>query len=601
MARTIQICSPLSCVTPLSRATALLAAAALSLPLLAGCANSASEQDGKAMAATAGVSARTSPLGYYLSGRLARDEQDAVRAADFYNIALAADPGNQTLLQRTMVMMLAEGRVPRAMELAKRRIAHQDDAAMARLILATDAIRTNDLSVARMHLQRASQADYMSLLQPLLLAWVEAGDNQFDKAKQALDQLNSRTVFAPFRTYHTALVSDFAGHDKIAAAAFAETLKSSARRVTRVTLHYGGFLSRSGQQDKAEALFDSFLTRVPGNPVISDARDQLRQGKSLLPPVNSVADGVAEAFLSAGFAITGTRGSETARIYSHLALHLRPDLGAARMLLAEVLEGQERFEDAITAYGKIPKNSSYHWNARIRTAANMNNLDRIDETVALLRSMAKERPDDTSALITVARILRSQDRFEEAIAAFGEVFARIGSLEQRHWSLLYERGIALERSKQWKAAEADFLKALEFRPDEPRVLNYLGYSWIDQGLNLDRAREMIEKAVSKRPNDGYVVDSLGWVYYRLGQYDEAVKHLERAVELRPQDPIINDHLGDAYWRAGRKLEAKFQWSHAIDLGAEKKSIPGILDKLSNGLGPPEALGHGKGNKSKNGD
>ncbi|MDP7546983.1 MAG: tetratricopeptide repeat protein [Alphaproteobacteria bacterium] len=594
MARTIQICSPLP------RATALLAAAALSLPLLSGCANSAPEGSGKAMAASAGGPARTSPLGHYLSARLARDEQDTVRAADFYDIALAADPDNQALLQRTMVMMLAEGRLPRAIELAERRIVHQDDAAMARLILATNAIRAGDLSAARMHLQRSSRGNYMSLLQPMLLAWVEAGDDQFDRAKKALDQLRSRAVFAPFRTYHTALISDFAGYDEIAAAAFAEALKSSARRVTRVTLHYGGFLSRSGQRDKAVALFDGFLKRVPGNPVISHARDQLRRGKAILPPVNSVAEGVAEAFLSAGFAITGARGSETARIYSHLALLLRPDLGAARMLLAEVLEGQERFEDAIAVYGEIAEDSSFHWNARIRTAANMNNLDRIDETVALLRGMAKERADDTSALITVARILRSQDRFEEAIAAFGEVFERVGTLEQRHWSLLYERGIALERSKQWKAAEADFLKALEFRPDEPRVLNYLGYSWIDQGLNLDRARAMIEKAVSKRPNDGYVVDSLGWLFYRLGQYDEAVKHLERAVELRPQDPIINDHLGDAYWRAGRKLEAKFQWSHAIDLGAEEESIPGIQAKQSNGLGPPEALGRDKGNKSKNG-
>lgn len=594
MARIIQICDPLP------RLAALPAVAALSLALVSGCANSAPEGNGKAMEATAGAPGRSSPLGHYLSARLAHDEQDTARAADFYTISLAADPNNQALLHRTMVMTLVEGRVRSAIKLAKRRIGQQDNAAMARLILATDAIGTGDLSAARMHLLRSSRAEYMSLLQPLLLAWVEAGDDQFDTAKQTLEQLRSRAVFAPFRAYHTALISDFAGHDGMAAAAFEETLKSSARRVTRVTEHYGGFLSRSGHRDEALALFDRFLARLPGNPMIGHARDQLRENKMLMPPINSVAEGVAEAFLSAGFAITGAQGSETARIYAHLALLLRPDLDAARMLLAEILESQGRFDDAIAVYGQIAESSSFHWNARIRTAANMNSLDRIDETIALLRSMAKERPDDTSALITAARILRSQERFDETIDAFGEVFARIGTLEKRHWRLLYERGIALERSKRWKAAEADFLKALEFRPDEPRVLNYLGYSWIDQGLNLERARGMIEKAVSKRPNDGYVVDSLGWVFYRLGQYDEAVKHLERAVELRPQDPIINDHLGDAYWRAGRKLEANFQWSHAIALGAEEESIPGIQAKLSNGLGPPEALGGDKAGKSENG-
>lgn len=593
MAPTIQICN-------LVPRVAVSLAVALSLPLLSACANSAPDGDGKAMQTAAKGGARLSPLGHYLSARLARDERDTARAAEYYDVALAADPDNQTLLQRTMVLMLSEGRVGRAAELAERRIAHQSNAAMARLILATNAIRAGDLATARTHLQESSKADYMSLLQPLLMAWVQAGDNQYDQAKKTLDQLRSRTVFAPFRTYHSALVSDFAGYDEAAALAFEETLKSSARRVTRVTLHYGGFLSRTGQRDRALELFDGFLKRNSANPVIVRARDRLLRDEAMLPPVTSVADGVAEAFLSAGFAITGTRGSETARIYSHLAMLLRPDLDAARMLLAEVLEGENRFEDAIAIYRQIAASSPFHWNARIRTAANMNSLERIDETVTLLRKMAKERPDDTSALITVARILRSQDRFDEAIEAFGEVLKRVGELDQRHWSLLYERGIALERSKRWKAAEADFLKALEFRPDEPRVLNYLGYSWIDQGLNLERARNMIEKAVAKRPNDGYVVDSLGWVFYRLGQYEEAVKHLERAVELRPQDPIINDHLGDAYWRAGRKLEANFQWSHAIDLGAEKKLIPAILEKQANGLGPAKVLGGDKAKANESG-
>jgi tetratricopeptide (TPR) repeat protein len=274
------------------------------------------------------------------------------------------------------------------------------------------------------------------------------------------------------------------------------------------------------------------------------------------------------------------------------------------MLLAEVLESEQRYEDAIAAYELVPRESAYYWNARIRIASNMTNLDRIDETVSLLRGMAAERPDDTSALLTVARVLRSQDRFQETIATYDEILKRIrvhtDELGKQHWVLLYERGVAHERAKQWPAAEADFLEALELRPDEPRVLNYLGYSWIDQGVNLDRAREMIEKAVSKRPNDGYVVDSLGWVFYRLGKYDEAVKHLERAVELRPQDPIINDHLGDAYWRAGRKLEARFQWSHALDLGAEEDLIPEIRAKQVNGLGPAVPLGQGNGGKSDSG-
>ncbi len=599
MDRTIQICSRIfRLLARTMKPAALLTAAAL--PMLASCAGAAPENNAAGKAAGMAATPRPSPLGHYLSARVASDQMDASRAADFFDIALAASPDNQVLLHRTMVLMLAEGRIQRALELAERRIAKKGDAAMARLILAVNAIQSGDLVAARRHLKKSSRKSYMALLQPMLLAWVDAGDNQYDSAVETIGKLHSRAAFTPFRSYHTALISDFAGHEAAAAAAFKETLKSEARRVTRVTLNYGGFLSRSGRRDEALALFDGFLKRLPSNPVIGRAREKLQQGEVLWPPMTSVADGVAEAFLSAGFAIAGARGGETARIYAHLALFLRPDLISARMLLAEVLESVERFEEAIAVYKQVPASSPFHWNARIRTAANMNSLDRIEETVGLLRGMAKERPKDTSALITAARILRSQERFDEAVAAYGEVLDRLGAVQDRHWSLLYERGIALERSKQWKAAEADFLQALDFRPEEASVLNYLGYSWIDQGINLDRAREMIERAVSKRPNDGYVVDSLGWAFFRLGEYDKAVQHLERAVELRPQDPIINDHLGDAYWRAGRKLEARFQWSHAIDLGAEEKLIPIIQAKQRDGLGPPEPLRKKAGGKSGNG-
>ncbi|MBT3534468.1 MAG: tetratricopeptide repeat protein [Rhodospirillaceae bacterium] len=580
------------------------AAATLCLSALPGCTAGSDNDKLAAMQAEAKAPLLASPLGHYLSARLARDELDSGRAANFYDVALAANPENQALLHQTMVLMLAEGRMEEAIRLAKRRVAKRSDAAMARLILAAEALRGNDLGSARDHMAQTKRKNYMSLLQPMLMAWIDAGDDKYENAIEALEQLGDRKVFAPFQHYHTAMVSDFAGHDGPAQAAFVATLKGNAPRATRVSLNYGGFLSRSGREKEALALFDGILARNPNNPVISRAHEKLQNGDPLWPPITTAAQGVAEAFLSAGFAISGSRGGETARIYSQLALYLRPDLDAARMLLAEVLENEERFEDAIATYEMVPEGSAYYWNARIRIASNMTNLDRIDETVVLLRKMASERPDDTSALLTVARVLRSQDRFEETIATYGKIFERILShakeLKKQHWILLYERGVAYERAKQWPAAEADFLKALELRPEEPRVLNYLGYSWIDQGVHLDRARGMIEKAVSKRPNDGYVVDSLGWVFYRLGRYEEAVKHLERAVELRPQDPIINDHLGDAYWRAGRKLEARFQWSHAIDLGAEEKSIPEIMAKQANGLGPAKPLGHDRSGKSDSG-
>jgi Flp pilus assembly protein TadD len=161
--------------------------------------------------------------------------------------------------------------------------------------------------------------------------------------------------------------------------------------------------------------------------------------------------------------------------------------------------------------------------------------------------------------------------------------------EKNQWLLYYYRGIANERGKNWPGAEHDLKKALELNPDQPLVLNYLGYSWVDQGVNLDEAFRMLRRAVDLKGRDGYIVDSLGWAYYRLGRYDEAVNELEKAIDLKPSDPVINDHLGDAYWRVGRRLEAQFQWNHARDLGADPEDMPRILDKIKNGLSDKPAV------------
>ena len=204
--------------------------------------------------------------------------------------------------------------------------------------------------------------------------------------------------------------------------------------------------------------------------------------------------------------------------------------------------------------------------------------------------MVQEESARADVLVNLGDILRSKKRFGESVKAYDRAISRIGAMEKRHWTLLYSRGIALERSKQWGRAEKDFLAALELNPDQPYVLNYLGYSWVDQGIKLDRARTMIERAVELRPNDGYIVDSLGWALFRIREFPGAVRHLERAVELRPQDPTINDHLGDSYWRVGRRVEARFQWRRALSLDPDPDQSARIREKVKSGLeeDPPSA-------------
>ena len=270
-----------------------------------------------------------------------------------------------------------------------------------------------------------------------------------------------------------------------------------------------------------------------------------------------------------------------------IALLMRPDFPPAKLLIADILEADRRFEAASARLLAVDRASPYAPLARIRLASLLDRQDRTSEALALLDALAAEegRPEP---LARKGDILRTRSRFREAIEAYDAAIARLGQPERRHWVLYYARGIAHERAKDWPRAEADFLRALDLSPEQPYVLNYLGYSWADQGRELARARRMLERAVELRPHDGHIVDSLGWVLFRQGDYRGAVQWLERAAELLPRDPVINDHLGDAYWAVGRHIEARFQWQRALALGPEPEEIPKIEAKLRNGVVLPAA-------------
>jgi tetratricopeptide (TPR) repeat protein len=264
-------------------------------------------------------------------------------------------------------------------------------------------------------------------------------------------------------------------------------------------------------------------------------------------------------------------------------LYLQPNHAMALLSLADLYESLKKPDLAIKVYDRIPTASPLHRNAEIQIATDLDSIDRTDEAKTRLERLIAEHPKDTEAIMALGNILRVRKHFAECAQVYGKAIDNTPTPDKANWVMFYFRGICYERSKQWPPAEADLKKALELYPDQPLVLNYLGYSWIDQGVNLDEAMNMIRRAVEQRPDDGYIVDSLGWANYRLGNYDEAVKLLDRAVELKPEDPTINDHLGDAYWRVGRQLEAHFQWSHAKDLKPEPEDLPKIEEKLKHGL------------------
>ena len=296
----------------------------------------------------------------------------------------------------------------------------------------------------------------------------------------------------------------------------------------------------------------------------------------------SVNRGVAEGLYHLSSSIRRQNQYQSI-LLSRLAIFMYPEFSFAKLRLADQLTEENSLDEALEIYKKLSKDKVYAWLARLRVARIYDYQNKLYEAEKILLAMAKERPKELDPLINLGNMYRSRDKHRQAARYFEKAKKRIRHWMPMHWRLLYSSGASLERLKRWPDAEKDFLKALELKPDQPSVLNYLGYSWIEQGKHLLKSKAMIEKAVKQRPRSGHIIDSLGWVQYRLGDYDQAVKNLERAVLISPADPTINEHLGDVYWRVGRKLEAGYQWERALSLEPEKNQMKSIKKKIKTGL------------------
>jgi len=520
--------------------------------------------------------------GNYLAGRFAGSVRDADRAADFYARALLADPENGDIVERAFLLETSAGNMERAVQLANRALELGRKNRMALYISGLDDFLSNRFSKAIEKFNRADRGQIGKLTSGLLSAWAYKGIGDLDAALKALAPLAKTQSFVIFKTFHSALIADALG-----AKSKAEEFYQSAYRATgsslRITLAYGNFLERQNKQKKALEIYDRFLKRVPRHPLVSEARNRALKGTSPVKFDRSAKHGAAEAMFGVASALSQDSSSDLALIYTQIALYLNPSSPSAWTLLGDIHEDMKKYGLALSSYGQVSEKSSLRKNAEIRIAANLDRLDRTSDAIEKLQSIITTYPKDFDALLALGNLMRGRSKFKQATEAYSRAIELMGPKITPNWSVFYFRGISYERSKQWQKAEADLLKALALEPDQPLVLNYLGYSWVEKKLNLDRAMNMIRTAVKKRPGDGYIVDSLGWAHYRLGNFEKAVKTLERAVNLKPDDPIINDHLGDAYWKVGRKLEARFQWQHALDLKAEPENQIKIKLKLKNGL------------------
>jgi tetratricopeptide (TPR) repeat protein len=535
--------------------------------------------------------------GSYLAARHASVERDATSAAAFYRSALRTDPKNNELLDRAFIASVADGDIDEAVKLADRILSVDKSNRVARLVVGVQDLKQKKYAAAQININQSIRGPITDLVATLLSSWAAYGAGDTKAAVANIDKLAGPDWYPIFKDLHAGMILELSGKEKDAGSRFERAYKLD-ESMLRVAEGYARWLSRNKDDKSAEAIYEAFDKKLARHPLVLEGLRDTKAGKKMPPLVDSAQAGAAEALYGIGATLTRRGGEDLALVYLQLALYLQPSHPLALLSLADLYESVKKPQMAIKVYERVPSSSPLKRNAQIQLATDLDAADRSDEAIKILKGVITEDPKDLEAIMALGNVERGRKKFADCAQTYSQGIDVLpppaaadkatGDKDKSastsiNYVYYYYRGICEERSKQWPKAEADMRKALELKPEDPHVLNYLGYSWIDQGTNLDEAMKMIKRAVEQRPDDGYIVDSLGWAYYRIGNYEDAVKNLERAVELRAEDPTINDHLGDAYWRVGRTLEAKFQWAHARDLKPEAEDLPKIEAKIENGL------------------
>jgi len=520
--------------------------------------------------------------GSYLAATQANFNNDHLAASKYYADALARDPQNPGLMQRLLFAYLAIGEVKKGVAVARRLDGAVGDSQLAKLVLMTDDIERGDFDAAIEYF--GDDAIFSPLLGGLAKSWILLGRGQMSDAIAEFDTVSENDAMRVFSTYHKALALALAG-DFVGADALLSADGERANRISRSSIiAHVQIMAQLDKRDEALALIDDVMNGSADEELLM-LREKIAAGDAVaFDHIQNPADGIAEMYFTLASVLVGDRNDRFGLVYVRLAEFLRPHSIETLLLAAEMLEDQGQHALAVKSYDKVPPGHPLFYSAEIGRADALFADNKSEAAIEVLRELTKTHPDNSSVFTSLGDALRRMSLFSEASEAYNSAIALMGDPAPNQWFVYYARGVSFERDGQWDKAEADFRFSLELSPNQPLVLNYLGYGLVEKRLQLDEAQKMIENAVSQRPADGYITDSLGWVLYRLNKFDEAVPHVERAVELLPVDPIINDHLGDVYWMVGRKLEAEFQWRRALSFEPDLEAdVDRIRLKLEIGL------------------
>lgn len=518
--------------------------------------------------------------GSYLAGRLARTERDNQTAASYFREALEKDPESKEILEDAFQLKVATGNFPEALELGRQLIVRDNQHKVANFFLGVTAFSKKSYGEAEKYFKAGGKGPIADLTGNLARNWIEFARGRTNEALKVPTTPTPQTE--GIELLHRALIADLAKRRNVAKSAYEQLYAKSSRNLRTVEA-YARHAAFWGDKELALQILKPALASPTPNPLLKAVADDIAADRPVALLVTTPQEGLAEVFQGIGEALASDGVYEAGQIYLQLALYVRPDFTVAQYALGELYDQLKNYELGAASFALIPREAALWPIAQLRRAFDMSALNRVDDAKTILTELIKVYPDDMRPIYTMGNLLRGNKEYAEAIGFYTKALEKMGPPEKSHWSVYYARGVCYERIKDWPKAEVDLKKALELDGNQELALNYLGYTWVDQAINLKEGMDLIRRAVQLRPNDGYFVDSLGWAYFRQQDYAQAVKQLERAVELKPDDPTINDHLGDAYWYVDRKLEAQFQWKQALDLKPEPEDAAKIKKKLEQGI------------------
>lgn len=531
---------------------------------------------------SAAFAKNSSRSGNYLSGRFAAQQGDYDSANQFLSRTLRFDAENLDIAGYVYRTRLLTGDMEGALTIARLLYDEGDRNANPEIMLLLDYVKNGSLIKASKLLGEMKPTGFNAVVAPLIQAWIDCAQGKITAAILEDGVVEQFGEFSPFILYQYALVNDLAGFEDDALRQYYKAMELSKALPFRLVELVVNLHERRGENDRAQELIARFRKDNPDSVILVEALEKKGKEKPARL-VKDIRDGIAEMFFSTASILQQEGMLEEAQIYANQVLYMNADFEAARVMLGAILEEVGHDNEAMAQYNAIPAASPYYYKAQLRRAYVFNAMGEEEQAMAVLKVLEGKYPKAYQTALTQGDILMRLKRFEEAAEAYTTAIGKIDTIAQNHWPVFYARGISYERSHQWDKAEKDFQNALQMEPNQPDVLNYLGYSWLTQNIRVDEALRMIEVALNARPEDAHIVDSMGWALYRVGDYANAMGYLEQAIELMPTDPTVNEHLGDVYWKLGRKHEARFQWNRAALFNPDDEQMETLQKKIAQGI------------------